>query len=57
MPSGRRWSCGVEIGEYHGVLRLPRRVLRRRLPERPTEAAPAAVDRGREWEMSGRDPR
>jgi hypothetical protein len=27
---------GVEIGEYHGVVRLPRRVFQRLLPERPT---------------------
>jgi hypothetical protein len=27
---------GVEIGEYHGVVRVPRRVFQRLLPERPT---------------------
>jgi hypothetical protein len=27
---------GVEIREYHGVLRVPRRVFQRLLPERPT---------------------
>jgi hypothetical protein len=27
---------GVEIGEYHGVVRMPRRVFQRLLPERPT---------------------
>jgi hypothetical protein len=27
---------GVEIGEYHGVVRVPWRVLQRLLPERPT---------------------
>jgi len=27
---------GVEIGEYHGVARVPRRVFERLLPERPT---------------------
>jgi hypothetical protein len=27
---------GVEIGECHGVLRVPRRVFQRLLPERPT---------------------
>jgi hypothetical protein len=26
---------GVEIGEYHGVVRVPRRVFQRLLPERP----------------------
>jgi hypothetical protein len=26
----------VEIGEYHGVVRVPRRVFQRLLPERPT---------------------
>ena len=36
MPSGRPWSSGVEIGEYRGVVRVPRRVFQRLLPERPT---------------------
>ena len=27
---------GVEIGEYCGVVRVPRRVFQRLLPERPT---------------------
>ena len=27
---------GVEIGEYHGVVRVARRVFQRLLPERPT---------------------
>jgi hypothetical protein len=27
---------GVEIGEYRGVVRVPRRVSQRLLPERPT---------------------
>jgi hypothetical protein len=27
---------GVEIGEYHGVVRVPRRVFQRLCPERPT---------------------
>jgi hypothetical protein len=27
---------GVEIGEYHGIVRVPRRVFQRLLPERPT---------------------
>ena len=27
---------GVEIGEYSGVVRVPRRVFQRQLPERPT---------------------
>jgi hypothetical protein len=38
-----RWNAerpavefGVEIGEYHGVVRVPRRVFQRLLPERPT---------------------
>jgi hypothetical protein len=34
MPSDRR-EFGVEIGEYHGAVRVPRRVFRRLLPERP----------------------
>jgi hypothetical protein len=29
-------ECGVEIGEYHGVVWVPRRVFQRLLPERPT---------------------
>jgi len=35
MPSGRRWSFSVEIGEYSGVMRVPRRVFQRLLPDRP----------------------
>ena len=48
MPRNRRpsdvlhWKAapqavefGVEIGEYHGVVRVPRRVFQRLLPERP----------------------
>jgi hypothetical protein len=30
---------GVEIGEYHGVVRVPRRVFQRLLSERPTPRA------------------
>ena len=43
FPENARWSperqaveFGVEIGEYHGVVRVPRRVFQRLLPERPT---------------------
>jgi hypothetical protein len=43
FPEDARWNAerqalefGVEIGEYHGVVRVPRRVFRRLLPERPT---------------------
>jgi hypothetical protein len=43
FPEDARWNAkrptvefGVEIGEHHGVLRMPRRVLRRLLPERPS---------------------
>jgi hypothetical protein len=50
FPEDARWSAerqaeeyGVEIGEYRGVVRVPRRVLQRLLPERPT---PRAVRRG-----------
>src|SRR6516164_5495188 len=34
----RRWCAGarVEIGEYRDVVRVPRRVFQRLLPERPT---------------------
>jgi hypothetical protein len=34
--SGGPWSSGVQIGECHGVVRVPRRVFQRLLPERPT---------------------
>jgi hypothetical protein len=34
--NGRPWSSGVEIGEYRGVIRVPRPVFQRLLPERPT---------------------
>jgi hypothetical protein len=43
FPEDPRWKAdrqavefGVEIGEYHGVVRVPRRVFQRLLPERPT---------------------
>ena len=43
FPEDARWNAerqavelGVEIGEYHGVDRVPRRVFQRLLPERPT---------------------
>jgi hypothetical protein len=43
FSSGARWNAErqavefwVEIGEYHGVLRVPRRVFQRLPPERPT---------------------
>ena len=43
FPEDARWNAdqqavefGVEIGEYSGVVRVPRRVFRRLLPERPT---------------------
>jgi hypothetical protein len=43
FPEDARWNedrqaveFGVEIGEYQGVVRVPRRVFQRRLPERPT---------------------
>jgi Protein of unknown function (DUF1488) len=42
-PEDARWDAerqgvefAVEIGEYRGVVRVPRRVFRRLLPERPT---------------------
>ena len=42
-PEGARWNAerravefGVEIGEYRGVVRVPRRVFQRLLPESPT---------------------
>jgi hypothetical protein len=43
FPEDARWNAerqavefGVEIGEYHGVVRVPRRVFQRLLSERPT---------------------
>src|SRR6201993_2338125 len=43
FPEDARWNAerqavefGVEIGEYHGVIRVPRCVFQRLLPERPT---------------------
>src|SRR6516162_6739403 len=43
FPEGARWNAdrqavefGVEIGEYRGVVTVPRRVFQRLLPERPT---------------------
>ncbi len=42
FPEDTRWNAerqavefGVEIGEYLGVVRVPRRVFKRLLPERP----------------------
>jgi hypothetical protein len=43
FPEDARWNAerqvvefGVEIGEYQGVVRIPRRVFQRLLPEGPT---------------------
>ncbi len=43
FPEDARWNAerqavefGVMIGEYEGVVRVPRRVFQRLLPERPT---------------------
>jgi hypothetical protein len=43
FPEDARWNAerqavefGAEIGEYQGVVRVPRRVFQRVLPERPT---------------------
>ena len=43
FPENAHWNAerqavefGVEIGEYRGVIRVPRRVFQRLLPERPT---------------------
>ena len=45
-PSVTPWNAerpavefGVKIGEYHGVVRVPRRVVQRLLPERPNPRA------------------
>ena len=43
FPENAHWNAerqavefGVEIGEYRAVIRVPRRVFQRLLPERPT---------------------
>ena len=43
FPEDARWNAeqqavefGVEIGEYRGVVRVPRRIFQRLLPQRPT---------------------
>ena len=43
FPENAHWNAerqavefGVEIGEYRGVVRVPRRVFQRLMPERPT---------------------
>ena len=43
FPENARWDAereavefGVEIGEYQGVVRVPRRTFQQLLPERPT---------------------
>ena len=43
FPDDARWNAerqavefGVEIGEYHGVVRIPQRVFQRLLPDTPT---------------------
>ena len=43
FPEDARWNAerqavefGVEIGDYHGVVRVARRVFQRLLPETPT---------------------
>jgi hypothetical protein len=45
FPEDARWNSeqqtvefGVEIGEYRGIVRVPRRVFQRLLPERPSGA-------------------
>jgi hypothetical protein len=41
FPEDARWNAerqAVEIGKYHGVVRVPRRVFQRLLPERCAEA-------------------
>ena len=46
FPENAHWNAerqavefGVEIGEYRAVIRVPRRVFQRLLPERPTPDA------------------
>jgi len=39
FPEDAHWNAerqAVEIGEYHGVVRVPRRLFQHLLPERPT---------------------
>jgi hypothetical protein len=49
FPENARWNAerqamefGVEIGEYSGVVRVPRRAFQRLLPERPTPRSGAS---------------
>jgi hypothetical protein len=55
FPEDARWNAerqavefGVEIGEYHGVVRVPRRVFQRLLPERPTPSGVSKPTTSRE---------
>jgi hypothetical protein len=63
FPEDARWNSerqavefGVEIGEYRGVVRVPRQVFQRLLPERPTpEKCVEAYYLQRTWFESGRN--
>jgi hypothetical protein len=53
FPEDARWNAdrqavefAVEIGEYSGVVRVPRRVFQRLLPERPTPELSSFNERG-----------
>ena len=46
FPEDARWNAerqavefGVEIGDYSGVVQVPRRVFQRLLPQRPRQSA------------------
>jgi hypothetical protein len=48
LPEDARWNAdrqavefGVEIGDYRGVVRVPRRVFRSLVPERPERCVAA----------------
>jgi hypothetical protein len=41
MPERQAVEFGAKIGEYHGVVRVPRRVFQRLLPERPLPSGAA----------------
>jgi hypothetical protein len=69
FPENARWDAeqqavefGVKIGEYQGVVRVPRRVFQRLLPERPTpercvDARRRQLTEDGNVEITGRDLR
>jgi hypothetical protein len=62
FPEDARWNAehqtvefGVEIGEYRGVVRVPRRVFQRLLPETPIPERCIEAGRSCRPETSGAD--